>query len=524
MVENNIRVTPAQPGTLSSNGSDRSYWLLMAAIVVLFIALTVGHVITQRPWSDEGWFANAAYNLAANGFMGTTVFEPSERLKGIQSHTYWVMPLYLALEAAWLKIVGFGLFEYRILSMFFGLIGLAAWFSIMRSLWGNKALAGLAVCLVGLDYYYISASSFGRMDIMCAALGFAGLAAYLHLRERNWLLAIFISHALICASGLSHFLGIMPLVGLMFLTFYYDRDKIRLKAIGVAVIPYVIGAVGWGLYILQAPSDFIAQFSSNAADNQRMSALSNPLRAVAHEIKDRYMVGFGLGSHSAGHSDFVALKALILLALVIGLLGVALTPGLRRKKGCRVLLAFLAIYFVILSLIDGQKLTTYLVHIIPIYAACLAVWIHRLWTRRLVARWLIAPLVGGLLLLQIGGVVWKIKLNGYGRSFAPAIAFLKQKTKSDSVVFASADMGFGLGFDKLIDDNRLGYDSHKSPDFIVVEEVYLDAFEGHHIHRPAVDQFVKARLKEYTLIYDHAYYKMYGRNQAAPQEATSGGQ
>jgi len=496
----------------------------MAASATLFIALTVGHTITQRPWSDEGWFANAAYNLAANGFMGTTVFEPSEQLKGIQTRTYWVMPLYLALESAWLKMVGFSLFKYRLLSLFFGLIGLAAWFSIMRSLWNNKALAGLAVCLIGFDYYYISSSSFGRMDIICATFGYAGLAAYLHLRERNWLLAISISHALICASGLSHFLGIMPLVGLVFLTFYYDRDKIGLKAIAAATIPYVIGAVGWGWYILQAPSDFIAQFSSNATDSQRMSTLSHPLRAISHEIKDRYMVGFGLGSHSAGHSDFVALKALILLALVIGLLGVALTPGLRRKKGCRVLLAFLAIYFVILSLIDGQKLPTYLIHIIPIYAACLAVWIHWLWTRRPVTRWLIAPLVGGLLLLQIGGVVWKIKLNSYGRSFAPVVAFLKQTTNPDSVVFASADAGFGLGFDKLIDDNRLGYYSHRIPDFIVVEEVYLDAFEGHRIHRPDVDRFVKARLKEYALIYDHDYYKIYRRNRVAPQEVTSRGQ
>lgn len=524
MIENNERTTAAQSETIPNSRSNRRYWFLMAAISTLFIALTVGHTITQRPWSDEGWFANPAYNLAANGFMGTTVFEPSEQLKGIQTRTYWVMPLYLALESAWLKMVGFSLFKYRLLSLFFGLIGLAAWFSIMRSLWRNKALAGLAVCLVGLDYYYISSSSFGRMDIICATFGYAGLAAYLHLRERNWLLAISISHALICASGLSHFLGVMPLVGLVFLTFYYDRDKIGLKAIGAAVIPYVIGAVGWGWYILQAPSDFIAQFSANATDSQRMSALSHPMRAIALEIKDRYMVGFGLGSHSAGHSDVAALKALVLLALLIGLLGVALTPGLRRQKGCRVLLGFLAIYFVILTLLDGQKLTTYLIHIIPIYAACLAVWIHWLWTRRLVTRWLIAPLVAGLLLLQIGGVVWKIKLNSYGRSFAPAVAFLKQTTNPNSIVFASADMGFGLGFDKLTDDNRLGYYSHRSPDFIVVEEVYLDAFDGHRKHRPAVDQFVKARLKEYDLIYDHAYYKIYGRNRVAPQEVTSRGQ
>src|SRR5215510_9284858 len=310
MSENNERTETAQSETAPNSGSNRSYWLLMAASATLFIALTVGHTITQRPWSDEGWFANAAYNLAANGFMGTTVFEPSEQLKGIQTRTYWVMPLYLALESAWLKMVGFSLFKYRLLSLFFGLIGLAAW-------------------LVGLDYYYISSSSFGRMDIICATFGYAGLAAYLHLRERNWLLAISISHALICASGLSHFLGVMPLVGLVFLTFYYDRDKIGLKAIGAAVIPYVIGAVGWGWYILQAPSDFIAQFSANATDSQRMSALSHPLRAISREIKDRYMVGFGLGPHSAGHSALTSLKALILLALLIGLLGVALTPGLR---------------------------------------------------------------------------------------------------------------------------------------------------------------------------------------------------
>ena len=59
------------------------------------------------------------------------------------------------------------------------------------------------------------------------------------------------------------------------LTLYQDRRRIRIPHVLAAGVPYVAGAVGWGLYIMQAPHDFTLQFGGNAAG--RSTPLSDPM-------------------------------------------------------------------------------------------------------------------------------------------------------------------------------------------------------------------------------------------------------
>src|SRR5436309_2288758 len=83
----------------------------------------------------------------------------------------------------------------------------------------------LTAALLAVDYSFVMGASFGCMDLMCAALGFAGLAAYLSLREKHFAWAVLVSHTLVAASGLTHFMGILHFAGLVFLTLYFDRRR-----------------------------------------------------------------------------------------------------------------------------------------------------------------------------------------------------------------------------------------------------------------------------------------------------------
>jgi 4-amino-4-deoxy-L-arabinose transferase-like glycosyltransferase len=141
------------PQAIASKLSTKKPLLVITLICTVYVIFAVGHAMTQRPWSDEAWFANASYNLATTGEMGTTVFGTREGLPGIEKRTYWVMPLYLVLEAFWYKVFGFSLFTHRYLTVFFGLIGMISWFFIMKSLSGKRAVGVLAMGLVALDYY-----------------------------------------------------------------------------------------------------------------------------------------------------------------------------------------------------------------------------------------------------------------------------------------------------------------------------------------------------------------------------------
>ncbi len=159
---------------------------LAGAAVVVYVALAFGSAATKSPEIDEGFFANPAFNLATRGFMGTTVLEDEgSALKGIRERTYWIPPLHLVLQAGWYKVVGFGLVQLRAVSILWGLVALGAWFLIMRQLSGERSVGLLTAGLLALDYTFVAVASLGRMDMMCAALGFAGLAAYVTLRERD---------------------------------------------------------------------------------------------------------------------------------------------------------------------------------------------------------------------------------------------------------------------------------------------------------------------------------------------------
>jgi 4-amino-4-deoxy-L-arabinose transferase-like glycosyltransferase len=491
-------------------------WLVLVGAAVVLFALAVGSARTKSPWSDEAWFAQAGLNLATRGEMTTPVLETSgTKFKGLERHTYWVMPLHLVTQAGWYKIFGFSLLSMRLLSAVFGVLALFAWYTIVRSLTGNRKVALLTVVLLACDYIFVQAASFGRMDMMSHALGAAGLAAYLFLRERNFNGAILAGQSLIAACGLTHPNGgVAFFVGLLFLTLYFDRARLRWRHLGLAAIPYVVGAIGWGAYILDAPRDFVAQFTANASTGGRMSGLTSPLSAIKNEITLRYLTAFGLGGHSTGSAGPIWIKSLILLAYVVALAGCLSVRQIRTHRGTRALLMLTGIFFVILTFFDGQKLSFYLVHIVPLYTALVAVFAYWCYSTRFVPAALVALALCGFLTIQLGGTLYRMKLNPYGKSYLPAIGFLKAHANENSVVMGSAVLGFGLGYERVVDDVRLGFNSGRKPDFFVINDTYEESIGYYRTggEGAALAAHMNHLLtEEYELVYDRNLYQIYAR-------------
>jgi 4-amino-4-deoxy-L-arabinose transferase-like glycosyltransferase len=494
---------------LESVGARRA---ALAAVLLVYLALAAGSALTRRPWSDEAWFANPAWNLATKGFMGTTVLRTGEAwLQGIERRTYWVMPLGLLAEAAWFKLFGFGLFTTRLLSAAWGALALGACYVFVKRLSGDAPLALLTVALLAVDYVFISAASFGRMDMMSAALGLSAYAAYAALRERNLLAAVFAAQSLTCLSGLTHpHGGTLTFLGLIFVTLYLDRARLGWRHLAVAAAPYLVGALGWGAYVAQEPQTFLAQFKGNATTGGRASTLTHPWLGLKWEITRRYATAYGLGAHSAGHRGPIMLKSLVLVAYACAVAGVLAVRRLRAEPYVRVLLALVAVHFVALSIVDGQKLYYYLVHIVPLYTALLAVFLLWCWRRRAMPRLALLLAASALLAVQAGGLLYRMKVNTMRQGYAPAVAFLREHTTPQTLIMASGDIGFGLGFDRnLVDDTRLGYHTGVRPEVIVVEEIYGENFKGWRASEPALAAHVARTLAGYDLVHDAGGYQIY---------------
>ena len=508
---------------MNSLGKSKTYLFISLCIFATYLALSVATALTQLPGTDEGFFANPAFNLLTKGKFATTVLETfGTPFEGMQSHTYWIMPLQPLTLSFWYRVFGFGLFSTRSLSIFWGLVALLSWFVIVRSLFKRTPLALLVTALISVDYIFIVCASFGRMDIMSASLGFAGFATYLWLRERSLMWAILISQSLIVMSGLTHPMGLLPFFGLLCLSLYFDRRHIGLKHVAIALVPYVVGGAAWGSYILQDPQSFYSQFFANAVmgsdqnTGSRFVGLFSPLTGLRLELAQRYVNNFGLGPRD---TSATRIKILFLLLYVLGVLGSLLVREIRRTAHYKILLGMTLIYFIGLTLIDSQKNYYYLVHIVPFYLTMCALFISWCWARPNSFGKIAALALSAIGLVEIAGLAYRIKRNNYRNSFQPTVAVLKQNATAQSLILAGPGVALGLGFpDNVLQDPLFGYNSKKTFDYIIIDpETSYSIEQSKDRNREIYDYMKRLLAEKYSRIYDHDSYTIYAlKSQPSP--------
>jgi 4-amino-4-deoxy-L-arabinose transferase-like glycosyltransferase len=486
---------------------------LLALVAAIYLALAAGGVLTNIPWCDEAWFASPAMNLATEGYMGTSVLDPTATwnvryITGIDHFTYWIMPLYPVLQAAWQLVAGSSLFSVRIFSVLWGAAALAGWYFLVRKLSGSSWAGFLTAAFLATDFEFLWSASTARMDMMCAALGVGGLAAYVCLRDRNLKMAILAGNTCVAASGLTHPIGLGYLVGLVVLVVYFDHSRIRPTHLALAAAPYLAGAAAWGWYIAQNPYMFLAQFGGNIGG--RLIS-GNPLDWLRRQLVGRYLYQYGWAPDTRGLSH---IKVVVLVVYAAGLGGSFFSREIRQDPGGRALLLLWAALAVSISVVDKQILSVYMVHLIMPLAAILAVWmVWALRTRKL-PRWLPGLLVGVLTVTQAAVLFSRYRSNQYARQYLPAAAFLKSHSTPGGVIMGSAELAFQLGFHgDLVDDYRLGYRSGKRPSVVVLDKSHYQAFiTGLRQEDPAAYRYASSLLEhDFNLAYENPAYRIYVR-------------
>jgi len=486
----------------------------LALCVLFFIAAALLSAQCIAPYIDEGALFSPGRNLILHGHMGTSILDTTSELRegmsmrGMDRYTYQVMPLYLVTQAAWYKIVGFGLMQMRALSTLFGVAALLAWYVVFSKLFENSKAAMLAVALIATDNVFVFGGAFGRTDMMSCSLATIGIACYLYCREENLGRAVFLSQCFEAASLFTHPAGLTGVVAVVVLALYLDRKRLRLGHLFLVPVPYLTIAFLWGLYILQDPQLFVEQFTTSAAN--RFGGLTQPWIAVWHEVHDRYLEEFGF---RAGDGLASRMKIILLLLYVGGPILVYATAALRSLKGVRALLLIVITNFLIFTILEGTKQQFYLVHVLPLMEGLLALWVFHWWQARSGYRWALAGLMVlffGLHLLRIVSVYQRDRLH---TEFTAVVDYLKQNTTSTQLIMGPCELAFGLGFDSnLVDDHRLGFFSGKKPDVIVVDSRYRQWIERMRVYKPEIFVFVNRLFDEqFVKRYDQNSFQVYFR-------------
>ena len=492
-------------------------------MLVLYGFLAFWQARTAYPWDNEAWFADPALNLLNKGFMGTTILESKGSwMEGLDRHTYWILPLHVLAQAGWYKVFGFSLMTLRALSIIWGAVILFAWYSLMSRLSQDPRIALLTVGLLSVDNHFISVAALGRMDAMCAGLGWAGCAVYVCRRERSLRVAVLYANVLVAASCFTHPCGALYFVVLWVWTLYYDRARLGWREVAMAAAPYLAGLGAWGLYISQNPAQFWSQFSGNASgiaseftELNRWSGLRAPLKAFYGEIR-RYLGAF---DWYLATSSWIRFKAVILVVYGLGIIWALCTPSIRRKPGYRVLLLSGLLFYSLMALFDGLKSSPYVVHTLPIAAALLAVSVAYYvwadgsgyrppWTRRAAVS-VLTVFLG----LQLVYGIYDDRMPRKQWDYAATLQFLANHAMPSSQIVGGAELAFGRGFDaRLIDDPRLGYYSGKRPDFIVANSLYYGWFSRSQTRYPEIyDHIQRVLSTSYQEVFHNASYTVYQR-------------
>jgi hypothetical protein len=326
-------------------------------------------------------------------------------------------------------------------------------------------LASLTGFALATDYTYLQHAGVARCEIMSAALAILGSAVYLMLRERSLPAAVFISHALMTLSGLTHPVsGIMWMPCLLGLQIAMDRRRLRWKDYILGALPYLIGASAWGAYILQDPAEFRRQFVGVSLSQHRFAGLADPITAIRREL-GRFLGYYGVRPNA---SWAVRLKVLLPVGYLAGLIGALLIPGMRKRRFVQGCLALLAAQLLILTFIEGTKQSHYIVDVIPTFVAILVVLWWSLYKSQSAPRWIFAAAGILYVFVQIGAVSFRIRENPYRKDFLPTVAVMRPFVEQKLLVVSGPEFGTPFNFpENVISRADYGFKSPRVPDVIV---------------------------------------------------------
>lgn len=454
-------------------GGDLRGFLALAFMLCLAGGLAIS--LTRPAAVDEAWFANPALTLLAGDGMRTPIMAETDfASRSMSSHTYWQPPGYFVIQAAWYSVVGFSLLSQRLLSLLFAPMLLAlAWLLGNRLKVGPEA-AGVGVILMSTSIPLIASASSGRMDILTAVFGWAGLLATLLSLDHGRLRLLLLGSACIAVSGMLHPNGMIYFVTAAVLLLAERPPWLRPSAIALALVPYAVAALAWGLYILQDVPAFRAQFFGNMrgyAPN-----FPNIFAAFWREAVLRYWRFFGVSFDvsAARVAITVMTKGVLLVATVGSVAGVLRTSRRGFTTADRRLLLLVIVPVLGLALLPRNKTPTYFVYVVPAFT--LALMSAYDWLRSAGRARVAVAVASVMMAAQLVWAAHLVRVYGAQNTAFQALGACLKAEAPDAEIYGSSEIAYLVGFGgRMRDDlHALGSGTPRSsaPRFLVVGERY----------------------------------------------------
>jgi 4-amino-4-deoxy-L-arabinose transferase-like glycosyltransferase len=223
----------------------RSHWVLPSAIVALGLGLRLYHLGHQSVWYDE------IFSISVSS-------RPLKEMAQNLIKDFVQPPLHYYLLHFWFKLVGFGTYQSRLLSVVFGTLAIAAGYFLANYLFDRRA-ASIAALLLAVSQlgvmYSQEARPYAQLLFLLPCCSYLFLIAIRTSRAGPW-------WAFVCLAALvayTHYYGFFAIAALLlFAALYRRRYRIPVSRwIGGFVLALV-------LYLPWLTSGFISEWHQSA--------------------------------------------------------------------------------------------------------------------------------------------------------------------------------------------------------------------------------------------------------------------
>lgn len=490
-------------------GGRRERAALVAAAIVLvaiqlFSLLTLAKV--HPVWGDEGSYSDVAVQFVRHGNFawphqsGDYGFERSNVAFG---------RIYCGTLGVVYRVIGFGVFQGRLLSYVCALLSVLLTFLIVRRLGGGRVASAWAAVLTAAAYITVDTAHTARPEAMLTTAATLGLYLLILAIERDslWLYAL-----TGLAAGLAadvHINGACVPIALAVVAI----GLVGWKRAFVRIAPpfaggALVGAAWWlATHVLPDPALFKSQWSfwSPMAEPPAAMILRSPLGWVAYEA-GRILTPGMTNPALVLTITYWALFALALAAFAVPALR---APERPRTRAVLAPAVFVGALTAVMLVAVSQRLQPYYAYTIPEIAATVALVGASLRRPARIGLAAVAALVAAASVAGTGYLAWKLRAADYDAWTSR----LHRDVPAGSTVFGWQDLRFGFDDVTFRGYTSQFYDHAPPGSYVVIGKDLVDA-------APKGDPRLAAILSGRGTVIDTVTDPVYGRNlSTAPKKA-----
>lgn len=416
------------------------------SLFLLFYFWTIGLTNLDRfpkIHEDESWQAAPGYTFWTEGRFGTDLFAG---FYGMERHYYGFMPLFSILVGGALHLFGLGLFQARLVPLALITLTLALTHRLGTKLFspwhGALAVAILTTWRIAGPFPHLvsgiplaDVARIVRYDSAVPVFGLSALLVLVHTLTADWQHKKFIIHnsqftihnfffigLLAGLAALSHVYGAFWLPVLL-LTAFWILGWAVVKPALVAVLGFGLALTPWLIFVASGWNDFLAQ-NRNYADRFDLLDSRFYLINLLNEV-ERYDPILNGAKQSLGAWLWLIACSLSLAWLIVNSQRL---PILGRQPptlalSARILVAILASFGSLFSLLLSFKTFNYLATLWPLFALTIAAGFIHVWQAPTPRRWWRPALSLLFLLAMFEGILTTARLQNVTQQATPYQAF-----------------------------------------------------------------------------------------------------